>query len=187
MLDIAPTTAASTSSDIAATSSAQAAMPAPAPAPPPPLLDHGATRSTQNPAELKQFAIDAARMLADDKCENIVLLDVRSLSQVSDYIIVASGTSDRQMRSSAEDVRKMAEQRGQSVFRTNEDSRSSWIVLDCVDVVVHLFEPSTRDHYDIEMLWGDAPRLEWERADQRSRDMAGLGGPKTTAGARAGR
>ncbi len=134
------------------------------------------TVSRQDPEATRAFAIEAARLLADDKCEEVVLLDVRNLSQVCDYIVVASGTSDRQMGSAADDVRKMAEEQGHAVFRSNRDARTAWIVLDCVDVVVHVFEPQMRAHYDIEMLWGDAPHIEWRRPDQQSRDRAGLGG-----------
>lgn len=134
------------------------------------------TVSRQDPETILTFAIDAARLLADDKCEEVVLLDVRNLSQVCDYIVVASGTSDRQMASAAEDVKKMAEETGHAVFRSNRDARTAWVVLDCVDVVVHVFEPQMRAHYDIEMLWGDAPHVEWRRPDQQSRDRAGLGG-----------
>ncbi len=122
------------------------------------------------------FAIDAARLLHDDKCEEVVLLDVRALSQVSDYIIVGSGTSDRQMRSSLDDAIEMGEKRGHTAFRTNKDERATWLLADFVDIVIHLFEPNTRAHYDLEMLWGDAPRIEWQRQDQMNRDRAGLGG-----------
>ena len=58
--------------------------------------------------------------------------------------------------------------------RAPKAGRSTWIVVDFVDVVVHIFEPNTRAHYDLEMLWADAGRLEWERADQKNRNRAGL-------------
>ncbi len=127
-----------------------------------------------DPEALRRFVIDAARLVRDDKCEDVVLLDVRALSQVTDYIIVASGTSERQMHSVLDHVQELGEKLGFKPFRSSTDERSSWILLDFVDAVVHLFEPNTRAHYDIEMLWGDAPRLEWERPDQQSRDRAGL-------------
>lgn len=132
------------------------------------------TVSMSDPAETRSFAIDAARMAADDRCEDIVLLDVRGLSQLSDYILVASGTSDRQMHSTAEDIRKLAAARGYNVFRSSSDDRTTWIVVDCVDFVAHIFEPNTRAHYDLEMLWADAEKVAWERPDQANRDRAGL-------------
>jgi ribosome-associated protein len=121
-----------------------------------------------------KFAIDAARLVRDDKCEDVVLLDVRDLSQVSDFIIIGSGTSDRQMHSVLRHVEELGKGRGMPAFRSSADDRSTWLLIDFVDVVVHLFEPNTRAHYDLEMLWGDAPRLEWERPDQVRRDRAGL-------------
>lgn len=120
------------------------------------------------------FAIEAARLVRDDNCDDVVVLDVRKTSHVSDYIVIGSGTSDRQMRSVLEHVEKLGESRGFRAFRSSRDDRATWLLLDFVDVVVHLFEPSTRSHYDLEMLWGDSPRIEWERADQQKRDRAGI-------------
>lgn len=127
-----------------------------------------------DPAESLRFAIDAARLIRDDKCEDVLLLDVRELSQVTDFIVIGSGSSDRQMRSVIKHVEELSHERGHTVFRNNADERSTWLLADFVDVVVHLFEPNTRAHYDLEALWGDAPRLEWERPDQMNRDRAGL-------------
>ena len=129
-----------------------------------------------DPEATRAFAIEAARLLADDKCEDVVVLDVQGLSQVCDYILVASGTSDRQMRGAADDVKKLAEATGNAVFRHSVDERTTWYVLDCVHVVVHIFEPNARAHYDLELLWGDAPRLAWQRPGEKNRDMAGLHG-----------
>jgi ribosome-associated protein len=133
-----------------------------------------ASVTQSDPKAVRAFALDAARMLSDNKCQDIVLLDVTSLSQMSDYLVIASGTSDRQMRSSADDVAELAAKHGNSAFRKDVDDRTTWIVVDFVDVVVHIFEPNTRAHYDLEMLWQDAPRVEWERPDQKNRNRAGL-------------
>lgn len=122
-----------------------------------------------------EFAVEAARLLADDRCTDVVLLDVRNLSQVTDFIVVGSGTSDRQMRSVLEHVEELGVGRGFAPWKRDTDTGGLWLLLDCVDVVVHLFEPNTRAHYDLEMMWGDAPRLEWQRPDQATRDRAGLG------------
>ncbi len=130
-----------------------------------------------DPAEIAEFAIESARLLHDDKCEDVVLLDVRAKSMVCDYILIGSGTSDRQMRSVLDHVEAMGKERGFSSFHSSTDDRSTWLLTDMVDVVIHLFEPNTRAHYDLEMLWGDAPRVDWERPDQRRRDRAGLGTP----------
>lgn len=135
--------------------------------------DAPASPPARNPEGLA-FAIEAARLVRDDKCEDVTLLDVRELSQVSDFLIVASGTSDRQMHSVLRHIEELGKDRGMQSVRSNADDRSTWLLLDFVDLVVHLFEPNTRAHYDLEMLWGDAPRIEWERPDQLPRDRAGL-------------
>lgn len=138
-----------------------------------------------DPEVVLALAIDAARSLADDKCEEVVVLDVRQLSQVYDYMVIGSGTSDRQMRSAIDHVRESAAKAGHDVFRASVDERTTWCVLDMVDIVVHVFEPNTRAHYDLEMLWGDAERIEWERAEQKSRDHAGLNAAAPAKGRRA--
>lgn len=122
----------------------------------------------------RKFALAAAQLVRDDKCTDVVLLDVRNLSQVTDYIVIGTGTSDRQMQSVLDHVEDLGKTFGYPAWKTDTDQRSTWLLLDCVDVVVHLFEPNTRAHYDLEMLWGDAPRIAWERPDQMSRDLAGL-------------
>ncbi len=113
----------------------------------------------------REFAIEAARLLLDDKCTDIVLLDVSAVSSVTDFIIIGSGTSDRQMKSTLGDVAELARSVGHEVVRRSIDDRATWVLADFVDVVVHLFEPNTRAYYDLEMLWGEVPRLDWERTE----------------------
>lgn len=117
--------------------------------------------------DVKAVAIEIARLLSDDKCSDITLLDVRGISSVQDFVILASGTSDRQMRSAATDVKNMLPKLGSSVYRTSIDDQSTWIVVDCVDTVIHIFEPNTRSYYDLESMWGDAPKVEWLRPGQK--------------------
>lgn len=124
--------------------------------------------------EARAFAVEVARLIRDDKCEDVVVLGVGGLSPVTDYLVLGSGTSERQMRSVLAHVEDLGRQRGRTAFRGSVDSKATWVLLDFVDVVVHLFEPQTRLHYDLEMLWGDAERVAWERPDQVDRDRAGL-------------
>jgi ribosome-associated protein len=134
-----------------------------------------AKRAEQSdPAVTRAAAVEVARSLFDDKCDDVVVLDVTGLSHVTDFVIIASGTSDRQMHSAATNAAEVAERHGFGVYRRSDDERTTWIVLDCVDIVVHVFEPNTRAHYDLEMMWGDAPRVEWERPGQKNRNYAGL-------------
>lgn len=134
------------------------------------------SKTKTDPALTRAFAIEAARMLFDDKSENVVVLDVSSLSQVTDFIVIGSGTSDRQMKSSIENIEVLAKEHDFAAFGSSTDSGATWLLIDFVDVVVHLFEPNTRAHYDLEMLWGDAEHIEWQRPDQKDRNRAGLHG-----------
>jgi ribosome-associated protein len=131
-----------------------------------------ASRSTTAPEQSRAFAVEAARLLADDRCEEVVVLDVRELSQVTDFIVIGSGTSERQMGAVLQHVQDLGAEMGFGAFRSSADDRSSWLLADFVDVVVHVFEPNTRAHYDLEMLWGDATRVPWERpAGERPRQV----------------
>ncbi len=122
-------------------------------------------RTVADPKLTRSFAIDAARLCRDDKCTHVRLLDVRELSQVTDFIVIASGTSERQMRSVLHHIDDLGKDAGFPAFRISTDQNADWLLADFVDVVVHLFEPDTRLHYDLETLWGDAERVEWEEPD----------------------
>ncbi len=89
------------------------------------------------------------------------MLDVQGLSPVTDYFIVASGTSPRQMRSVADDIAELAAPRGYKLISHSGYDGENWILLDFVDVIVHLLSPESRLFYDIENLWGDAKRIAW--------------------------
>jgi len=112
-----------------------------------------------------QLAVEIARIANDHKCENVVALDLRGISAVMDFTVIATGTSNRQMRAVAEAVREYARKLGHTPYGYAGQEGGVWIVLDYVDVVLHVFDRSHRDYYDLELLWGDAPRLEWARAE----------------------
>ncbi|MEE8153499.1 MAG: ribosome silencing factor [Phycisphaerales bacterium] len=116
--------------------------------------------------KLRDFVIEAARLLADRHCENVLLLDVRGLSQVCDYVLLGSGTSDRQMKSLAEDLEELGGANDNPVFRSSRDTSLTWIVIDFVDLVAHLFEPDQRAYYDLESLWSDAESVQWQREEE---------------------
>lgn len=94
----------------------------------------------------------------------MVVLDVAGLSPVCDYFVIATGTSGRQMRSVAEDVMALAEQRDFAPISHSGTEGDNWILADCVDVIVHIFNEESRSYYDLDNLWGDARRVEWKTA-----------------------
>jgi len=135
----------------------------------PALLVRDSTRpkrvTVSGPLDAKSFAIESARLLGDNHCGEILVLDLSSETKsMADYLVIGTGTSDRQMRSTLDEVADLGELTGHRSVKTNADPRATWILADFVDVVVHLFEPNTRAYYDLEMLWGDAPRIAWERS-----------------------
>jgi ribosome-associated protein len=123
------------------------------------------SRSTSDPESIRDFAVEIARTLADSKCTDVILLDVRGRSQVCDYVVIASGTSQRQMRSAAQEIEDIGKARGQHPYRTNADDSSTWIVVDFVEIVAHLFEPDQRLYYDLELLHADGKRVDWRRPE----------------------
>jgi ribosome-associated protein len=116
--------------------------------------------------DAERFAIAAAQLLKDYDCADIRVLDVRGTSPLTYYLVIASGTSDRQLRSLTKQVAGLGEQQGFERFGDDKDDAATWMVADFVEVMVHLFEPNTRDHYDLEMLWGDAPEVNWQRSPE---------------------
>ena len=130
--------------------------------------DGGARTDPARADAARELSIEAARMLKDDKCEDVLVLDLRGHSSVTDFFVIASGTSDRQMRSTGLHVEALAREHGFEMHRSNlKEREATWLILDFIDVVVHLFEPETRLFYDLEMLWGDVDRIEWRRPRDR--------------------
>jgi ribosome-associated protein len=100
-----------------------------------------------------------AEALADRKAHDIVILDLRGLSDAADFFVIASGTSDTHVRAVADHVLEALAKIGVSVHHAEGLSQGRWALLDFVDVVVHVFHPSQRAFYQLERLWSDAPRL----------------------------
>ena len=120
-----------------------------------------------DPQTTRSFAIEAARLLEDRHFEDYRLLDVRGLSQVCDFVLIGSGTSDRQMKSVAQELEELGEERNNIVFRSDRDAAGTWIVIDFVDLVAHLFEPNQRAYYDLETLWSDAEVIDWSEKKRK--------------------
>lgn len=111
------------------------------------------------------------RALAENrKAEDIVILDVRELSSVTDYFVLASGTSEPHLRAIVEEITdKLREDHDLRPKAVDGTFQAAWIVLDYFDVIVHVMRQDVRERYDLETLWGDAPRL---RARKQTRSSA---------------
>ena len=121
------------------------AAPVAPPAPPKPVLP-----------PLVQRILD---ILAEKKAEAMVVLDMRKLSSVTDFYVIATGTSGPQLRAMSEELGFRLKKEGHPVHRRAGSPESQWMVLDYLDVIVHVMSPESRGYYAIEDLWNDAPRI----------------------------
>lgn len=101
------------------------------------------------------------REFADNKkAENIVILDVRKISSVTDYFVIASGTSQPHLRAIVEEITgKLRDENGVRPNAVDGTVHGVWVVLDFFDVIVHVMRQDVRERYDLEGLWGDAARV----------------------------
>lgn len=109
--------------------------------------------------DVLRSARQAAQVLADHKANDVVMLDLRGVTDMADYFIVASGTSDTHVRATAHHVMDALKQQGLPVHSVEGLEQGRWVLLDYVDFVVHVFHPTLRAFYQLERLWGDAPAV----------------------------
>ncbi len=108
----------------------------------------------------KQLAQVCRDLAENKKAEDVVILDVRKVSDVTDYFVIASGTSEPHLRAiEGELLDSLRTEHHIVPTYTDGQKQASWIVADFFDVIVHLMKPDVRKHYDLEGLWGDAPRV----------------------------
>lgn len=101
------------------------------------------------------------RELADNrKAEHIVILDVRKVSSVTDYFVICTGTSEPHLRAIVDEItEKLRQEHAVRPRAVDGTLHTAWVVLDFFDVIVHVMRGDVREHYNLEGLWGDAPRL----------------------------
>jgi ribosome-associated protein len=112
----------------------------------------------------RDVAVAAAQAASDKQAERVVVLDVHELIVITDFFVICSATSERQLKTVIEMVEDtVREELGVRPVRREGEPGAGWWLLDYVDVVVHVFGAEERDYYDLERLWRDAPRLERSR------------------------
>lgn len=101
------------------------------------------------------------RTLAENrKAENVVVLDVRKLSSVTDYFVIATGSSEPHLRAIQDEVcGRLKDEHGITPQATDGAVQTQWVVADFFDVIVHIMRADVREKYDLEGLWGDAPKV----------------------------
>lgn len=100
-----------------------------------------------------------AQAASDTKAIDIVVLDLQKLTSFTDYFIICSGASDRQLSAIANAIRQSVKAKGRLPIGFEGERSSHWMVVDYGDVVAHIFHQDERDYYQIERLWADAPRI----------------------------
>jgi len=119
------------------------------------------TSSTSNALAVAQRAAGVA---SDNKAQDVVLLDLRGVTDMTDFFLIASGTSDTHVRSLGEHIIAELKKEGSPVHHVEGLEKGRWVLLDFVDFVVHIFHPTLRNFYQLERLWADAQEVPLERA-----------------------
>ena len=126
------------------------------------------TRLPTPPPSVPALLANVHEALAELKAKDIVEIDVRGKSSVADYMVVASGTSTRHVKSSADEVVRFAKKLGVMPLGVEGEREAEWVLVDLGDVIVHVMLPRVREFYALERLWtvGDQPPDEYETSDE---------------------
>jgi ribosome-associated protein len=117
--------------------------------------------------------LEAARAASAKQAHRIVILDVSQLLGITDFFLICSGNSDRQVHTIAAEIeRRLRVQRRLRPARREGEREARWVVLDYIDFVVHVFHQEDRDYYELERLWSDAPLLSMEEERWTQDDSA---------------
>jgi len=114
------------------------------------------TRPDPKSATIADLAQRAAAIALDNKANDVVVLSLKGVSDMTDFFVIASGTSDTHVRSLGEHIQEGLKRDGTVAHHVEGTQQGRWVLLDYVDFVVHLFHPSLRDFYQLERLWSDA-------------------------------
>ena len=119
-------------------------------------------------SEARELAVAAAHAAADKKASDVVVLDVSEQLVITDAFVIASASNERLVGAIVDNVEEKLRESGHKPVRREGAREGRWVLLDYVDVVVHVFAPTERAFYDLERLWRDAPRLPWSEAGAAS-------------------
>jgi len=119
---------------------------------------------TARAADVVERALLCAHVAEDNKARDIVILDMRAITPLFDYVVLATGASRRQIHTLTEEIDAALRRVGDRRSTIEGYEASNWVVQDYGDLVVHVFNQDTRAYYALEELWPDAPRVDWKRA-----------------------
>ena len=121
--------------------------------------------------DTRERALLCVNASLEKKAKNVILLKVKELSAFTDYFLICSGASDRQVQAIASSIREKMKKDGVLPLGVEGESHGQWILMDYDDVVVHIFYEPVREFYDIERLWSEAPRMD---VDENAVKLAAL-------------
>ena len=110
-----------------------------------------------------------AKAASDKKALDIAILDMRKIPSVCDYFLIASGTSTTQVRAISDNIIEKLKLKDERVWHIEGEREALWILLDCGDVVAHIFQEDTRRFYELERLWGDVPIKKFKEEIRKSK------------------
>jgi len=119
--------------------------------------------------ESKKLALLCRKLADNKKAEDLLVLDVRAISSITDYFVIATGSSEPHLRAIAEEITDTLKVEHDVSPRAKDGTlHTGWLVLDFFDVIVHVMRADVRQHFDLESLWGDAPRVRPPRARKKT-------------------
>ena len=127
-----------------------------------------ATGAMHDALPSREVAAAAARAAADKQATDVVILDVHELIVITDYFVICSASTKRQVKTVIEEIERAIRELGEKPIRREGEEDGGWWLLDYFDFVVHVFGDEERAYYDLERLWRDAPRLEWQEPQAAS-------------------
>jgi len=106
-----------------------------------------------NSEQLSKFV---AGLTLEKKAEQVIIMDLREITSITDYFVICSGDSEAQVKAICDHIIGQLEQKDIKIWHVEGYQALNWVLMDLVDVVIHIFKPGVRDYYSLERLWGDA-------------------------------
>lgn len=115
-------------------------------------------------SDSRSKALIAAEAASAKKAGDILILEVGPLIAITDYFVICSGNTERQVKTIADEIFRDLAAQGEKPYRREGEQEQRWILLDYLDIVIHIFHVEEREYYEIERLWADAPRVAFSEA-----------------------
>lgn len=122
----------------------------------------------------QSLALHVGDLAFEKKAEDVVILDIRGISDAADFFVICTGGSNTHVRAISDHISMSLKAEGDPVHHQEGYESLEWVLLDFIDVVVHVMQQRKRSYYDLERLWGDAPRLEVEAPAESSSESERL-------------